>query len=255
MISKHLCPCCSLPLLRHISCHRIYWFCNYCHQEMPILDRVVETNWASELGIRQVSEYQRCLSRWWSAEKLGSHLEALDSCDRLTQLANRHGFDLYLDQEWRRMARDQAPLSLILCDIDFFKTYNDTYGQEASDQCLQHVAVAIAAAVKRPADLVAHYEGEKFAIILPNTHAQGAVHVAEQIRSQVSTLKIAQTHSPLSQYLTLSLGVASMIPSYEYSPGMLMTAATQALEGAKVQGRDQVILHEQLLRQTQLVEL
>jgi diguanylate cyclase (GGDEF)-like protein len=177
--------------------------------------------------------------------ELYQQVQRLASSDSLTQIANRRRFDEYLDQEWQRMAREGAPLSLILCDIDFFKTYNDTYGHQAGDNCLQQVAQAISFAVKRPADLVARYGGEEFAVILPHTDAQGSAQIAEKIRSQVQVLQIAHAGSQVSQYITLSLGVASTVPAYESSPAVLIAAADKSLYQAKAEGRDRVVLQKQ----------
>ncbi len=151
----------------------------------------------------------------------------------MTQLANRRRFDECLDQEWRRLAREQAPLSLILCDIDFFKTYNDTYGHQAGDECLQQVAKAISDAVKRSADLVARYGGEEFAVILPHTTAEAAVQVAEKVRSEIHALKIVHASSQIYQNLSLSLGVASIVPDNKSCPSILVAAADKALYQAK----------------------
>ncbi len=169
-------------------------------------------------------------------------LQRLATSDGLTQIANRRRFDEYLDQEWRRMVREKAPLSLILCDVDFFKTYNDTYGHQAGDKCLQQVAKALSLCVSRPADLVARYGGEEFAVILPNTNAEGAVQIAEKVRFKIKALEIAHANSQVSTCLTLSLGVASIVPSHESSPAMLISAADQALYQAKAEGRDAVRL-------------
>jgi diguanylate cyclase (GGDEF)-like protein len=177
--------------------------------------------------------------------ELYQQVQRLASSDGLTQIANRRRFDEYLDQEWQRMAREGAPLSLILCDIDFFKTYNDTYGHQAGDNCLQQVAQAISFAVKRPADLVARYGGEEFAVILPHTDAQGAAQIAEKIRSQVQVLQIAHAGSQVSQYITLSLGVASTVLFHESSPAVLIAAADKSLYQAKAEGRDRVVLQKQ----------
>jgi diguanylate cyclase (GGDEF)-like protein len=169
-------------------------------------------------------------------------LEHLATTDRLTQLANRRQLDEILHQEWRRMAQEQAPLSLIVCDIDFFTTYNEIYGDSAGEQCLQQVAKAIRTAVTRSTDLVARYRSEAFVVLLPNTSAQTAEQVAEEIRSKVQALKIDHKGVKIGQSLTLSFGVASTIPTYKSSSATLMTTATQALYQAKTQGRDRVIL-------------
>jgi diguanylate cyclase (GGDEF)-like protein len=165
--------------------------------------------------------------------ELYQQLQLLATSDSLTQLANWRRFDEYLSQEWRRMAWEKTPLSLIFCEIDFFKTYNDTYGQPAGDDCLQQVAKAIRDAVKYPADLVARCEGEKFVVILPNTNAQGAARVVEKIRFGVQALKIEHAGSKVSRYVTLSFGVTSTIPSYESSPATLIATADQVLYQAK----------------------
>ena len=187
------------------------------------------------IAIHQSKLYQQL-------EKANQQLQLLAFFDSLTQVANRRHFDQYLDQEWQRMAREKAPLSLILCDIDYFKTYNDTYGHQSGDICLQQVAEAISVILQRTTDLVARYGGEEFAVILPNTKAEGAVQIAETIRSQVQALKITHAHSLLSQYVTLSLGVASFVPSQDSSPAMLIARADRVLYQAKAQGRDRVVM-------------
>jgi diguanylate cyclase (GGDEF)-like protein/PAS domain S-box-containing protein len=168
-------------------------------------------------------------------------LEKLVVIDSLTEVANRRKFDLYINSEWRRLAREKSPLSLIICDIDYFKDYNDTYGHQAGDLCLQQVALAIAKTIQRPADLVARYGGEEFSVILPNTEVEGALTVAEKIRLAVKELKIAHIASRVDLYITISVGVAGFIPSHDLLPATLITAADQALYDAKRQGRDRVV--------------
>jgi diguanylate cyclase (GGDEF)-like protein len=171
-------------------------------------------------------------------EEANQVLQHLAVSDSLTRVANRRRFDEYLDQAWWQMARERTPLSLVLCDIDFFKTYNDTYGHQAGDDCLRQVAKAISRAVGRPADLVARYGGEEFAVILPSTKTEGAVQVAEEIQTEVKALELTHTNSQISKYITLSLGVASTIPGHASSPATLIAAADQALYQAKAEGRD-----------------
>ncbi len=166
-------------------------------------------------------------------------LEMISTQDGLTQLANRRRFDQYLREEWRRAARSQTPISLILCDIDYFKAYNDTYGHPSGDICLQQVSSALKQGVKRPADLVARYGGEEFAIILPNTFPEGAARVAEEMRVRVRALGINHSASPL-QCLTLSLGLSGIIPGDEDSPTELIALADRALYQAKAEGRDRL---------------
>jgi diguanylate cyclase (GGDEF)-like protein len=171
-------------------------------------------------------------------EAANQELQRLASIDGLTQLANRRRFDEYLFDEWRRLAREQRPLSLILCDIDYFKLYNDTYGHLAGDFCLQQVAGVLRQSVRRPPDLVARYGGEEFAMILPNTDARGAAFVAETVRQRVRGLRIPHVQSPVSDYVTLSLGVASTIPRLDSSAQRLIAVADEALYRAKAEGRD-----------------
>ncbi len=178
------------------------------------------------------------------SKQMEEKLKRLANVDGLTQVANRRRFDECLDAEWRRCLRDQNYLSLILCDVDFFKAYNDTYGHQAGDDCLVKVAKAISQSVKRPGDLVARYGGEEFAVILPNTHMAGAMEVGELIRTQLSGLQIPHAKSLVSRYVTLSLGVSSIIPTLELSPELLVAAADKALYQAKSQGRDCVLFQE-----------
>ena len=160
----------------------------------------------------------------------------------MTGIANRRKFDRYLDKEWRRLAREKAPLSLILCDVDYFKLYNDTYGHQAGDRCLRDVAQAISKVIKRPADLAARYGGEELAIILPNTDPEGAKKVAEKINLQVKALHLPHINSPIDIYLTLSFGVAGVTPCHNSSPQKLIETADRALYRAKESGRNRIVL-------------
>ena len=160
--------------------------------------------------------------------------------DSLTQVANRRRFDEYLTQEWSRCAREKQTLSLILCDVDYFKFYNDAYGHQAGDECLYKVAQGMTMSIKRPADVVFRYGGEEFAMILPFTQGEGALKVAQDVREQIIKLQIPHDLSEVSHYVTLSLGVSSIIPNIESSPECLIAAADRALYEAKALGRNRV---------------
>jgi diguanylate cyclase (GGDEF)-like protein/PAS domain S-box-containing protein len=174
-------------------------------------------------------------------------LETVSIVDSLTGIANRRKFDDYLNAEWRRLAREKASLSIILCDIDYFKLYNDTYGHQAGDSCLQRVARAMQNTIKRPADLVARYGGEEFAVILPNTPGEGALKVAQSICDRVRDLQIEHVKSLVNRYVTMSFGVASCIPNRDIAPEDAIQAADQGLYRAKETGRDRVIFYNPLI--------
>jgi adenylate cyclase len=180
--------------------------------------------------------------QWQNLLQANDDLKQLVARDSLTQLASRRRFDEYLAQEWQRLTLTQAPLALILCDVDFFKCYNDTYGHQMGDRCLQQVALALYRAVQRPTDLAARYGGEEFAVILPNTDIDGAAKVAETIRLQIGALAIPHAASEVSTHVTFSLGVAGMIPNPQSSATALIAAADRALYQAKYQGRDRACI-------------
>jgi diguanylate cyclase (GGDEF)-like protein/PAS domain S-box-containing protein len=187
------------------------------------------------IAIQQTSLYQQL-------QQANRELQHIATHDKLTGLANRRQFDTYLHQEWQRHLREAAPLSMILCDIDHFKLYNDTFGHLAGDDCLVQVAQAISRAVKRPTDLVARYGGEEFAIILPNTNLTGATYLAEQIREAVNRRGIPHFSSLVKPQVTLSLGIASVYPSLPLAPEQFVAMTDRALYQAKQSGRDRYCL-------------
>jgi diguanylate cyclase (GGDEF)-like protein len=161
--------------------------------------------------------------------------------DGLTQIANRRRFDEYLLQEWSRHVRMQQPLSLLICDVDHFKLYNDHYGHQAGDECLKSVAKAINQCF-RTGDLVARYGGEEFAMVLPRTHCAGAVLVAERVRSAVAAAVLPHAASPVADRVTVSIGVASRTPQPKDATDSraLIEEADRNLYLAKHRGRNQV---------------
>lgn len=164
-------------------------------------------------------------------------LRRIANIDSLTQIANRRCFDETLEQEWQRLKREQQPLSLILCDIDYFKHYNDRYGHLAGDTCLQQVAQAISRCINRPADMVARYGGEEFAILLPATDQEGAVTIVKDIQTALAALQVPHAASHVADHVTLSLGIACFTP-INCSCQQLIAAADVALYQAKAAGRN-----------------
>jgi diguanylate cyclase (GGDEF)-like protein len=129
-----------------------------------------------------------------------------------------------------------------MCDVDYFKRYNDTYGHLAGDDCLRAIAAVMRQSVRRPADLVARYGGEEFVMILPTTNLNGAAKIAESIRIAVRNLKIEHISSTVNRYVTVSLGVAEAYPSDQFKPELLVETADQAMYAAKRRGRNCVVL-------------
>ncbi len=164
---------------------------------------------------------------------LNEKLQEMSMLDGLTQIANRRKFDLALSEELRRGARNSQPLSLILIDIDYFKLFNDTYGHLSGDQCLKSLAAMMTDVIHRPGDVAARYGGEEFAVILPNTDAAGAMEVAELIRKLMESAAIPHSASKVSDVVTISLGVVSVIPSPETELDELVSMADKALYMAK----------------------
>lgn len=166
-------------------------------------------------------------------------LRELTLTDGLTGVANRRAFDERLDAEWRRCARAMVPMSLIMVDIDHFKNYNDLYGHQAGDACLQQAGQAMKRAAMRPQDLVARYGGEEFAILLPHLEIGGAEAVARKVLDEIAGMAIAHEGSSAAPLVTVSMGVAGLTPSERLEPGLLIRNADALLYQAKADGRNQ----------------
>ncbi len=169
-------------------------------------------------------------------------LRKLATVDGLTGISNHRHFRDFLETEWRRAVRDHAPLSIIMMDIDYFKTYNDSFGHQAGDECLRRVAAALAEGVGRPGDLVARYGGEEFVCVLGATDQDGALVLAERLRVRVEALALPHPRSLCSNVVTISGGIGSVFPVHGGNPDELVGEADRALYRAKREGRNRAAL-------------
>jgi diguanylate cyclase (GGDEF)-like protein len=185
---------------------------------------------------------EKVKERTLELEQANQKLLELSNIDELTQLHNRRHFDRILLKEIRRAQRSSLPISLLMCDIDYFKRYNDTYGHLAGDECLKIVAHTIQESCNRASDFIARYGGEEFAIILPNTSTEKAVDHAEAIRKKLEEKHIKHEKSGIKNIVSMSIGIVSMVPDKETTPCSLISAADLALYDSKAAGRDQVAL-------------
>lgn len=218
----------GLLIARH-SPKAQYWI----SEEIQMFKRLTEQ---LAIAIQQAELYHRI-------QMAHRELERLYNTDPLTEIANRRHFDRRLQQEWLRLQREGQPFTIIMCDIDYFKCYNDTYGHVAGDQCLRRVARALKGCLKRPADLIARYGGEEFVVLLPNTSESGGIQIARQMQRAIFNLNIPPGSIPTdSTRVSISLGIATEIPSQRRSPIQLLSRADRALYEAKKRGRNQFLI-------------
>ena len=171
-------------------------------------------------------------------EEKNKMLHKLSTMDGLTGIANRRCFDETLVKEWDRGRRNGTVMSLIMVDIDFFKPYNDHYGHQGGDDSLQAVAQTLESALKRAGDIVCRYGGEEFTVVMPNTDAEGAQLVAEDIRAAVQAKELPHEKSQVSDFVSISLGVSTVVPSEKYTSKQMILVADSALYFAKHNGRN-----------------
>ncbi len=176
-------------------------------------------------------------------EESNEALRLLSCMDGLTSIANRRHFDDFMQKEWLRANREKTTISLMLIDIDFFKSYNDNYGHQKGDEALKLVADTLNQGIRRPADLLARYGGEEFVMVLPETALAGAAKLAEDMTRSIYALRSPHQYSEVEEYITVSMGVACCEPDNRYnSVETLINAADKALYLAKAQGRNQVVI-------------
>ena len=183
---------------------------------------------------------------------LYKQLQQIEIYDPLTKVYNRRYLDQQLSLEWRRLQRIPSPVSVIICDIDYFEAYKNNYGEPAANQCLQNVVQLMSQAIRRPADFISLYSEEKLAIILPHTPVQGAQNIVAAIQTMLSQLQLPHAKSPASPFVTLSFGIATTIPNATKSPNSIMEAAEQALYIAKNRGRNCYVIYDKDISQLTL---
>lgn len=193
-------------------------------------------------ALQRLDEMRRKLQEM-SAELAASNrrLETLSQRDGLTGVANRRYFDVFLAQHMALAARQKTRLALAMCDVDFFKRYNDHYGHLAGDECLRKVATVLTGSCRRMTDLVARYGGEEFAVVMPDTDAQGALEVMEKVRETLAMMAVEHVGSEIGQTLSLSIGVTSYNAEQDKRPEDMIARADGALYRAKHGGRDRVV--------------
>lgn len=179
-------------------------------------------------------------------QNLNNQLKHLSLIDGLTGIFNRRYFDTELAREFSNANCCLKPLSLIMLDVDSFKAYNDTYGHQQGDKCLSLIAATLSNTIRRSGDIVARYGGEEFAVILPGTNAEGAKTVAENLRREVENLKIPHINSTVSNVVTISAGVYTIIPTPYSTPDELISFADRALYVAKHEGKNRVKFYTDL---------
>lgn len=184
--------------------------------------------------------YRALRASQMALEELNMKLIKLANIDSLTGLANRRHFDERLSTEWMRAMRNRKPLTLFMFDIDLFKLYNDNNGHLEGDECLKQIASAAERRIRRPADTVARYGGDEFIVLLPETDASGALAVAEALRADVENLHIANSGSTVSPYVTITLGVTTIVPRVNSTPDQGLKLVDNALYQAKEAGRNRI---------------
>ena len=204
-----------------------------------LVDAISRKSQDLELLVKTITEHSDTVEDHWLTRYEESAVTA--RTDALTELANRRMLDEMLAREWARARRHGEPLAMLVCDIDYFKFYNDNYGHQPGDDCLRQVARVLGQHASRDSDLAARYGGEEFVVLLPATGVDGATLVGQSIQKTVHRLGLPHEESPYG-VVTLSVGVAALIPDHD-NESLLFAEADRRLYLAKQQGRNRVIHH------------
>lgn len=218
----------------------------------PLLRHTDDGHWVHFYEIRTGSGYlvmtrldiTPMVEKGLALERANEQLLRLSTTDGLTGIANRRLFDRTLQTEWQRCARGQTSLSLLMIDVDHFKRYNDHFGHQTGDECLRQLARVLALCFKRSGELVARYGGEEFAVLLPGADSAEAAALAQQCLRELANARIPHADSPLSPWLSVSIGVATVVAAPELLPATLVGQAEAALLRAKGLGRARVEVFE-----------
>ncbi len=195
------------------------------------LGREIESRKERETALRKITaEY----------EEIKQKFEILSFLDEITGVYNRRFFEGLLTQEWMRGTREASPIIFILIDIDFFQKFNETYGSEKGDNCLNKIAGALKAAAKRPGDSLSRYEKDMFAAILPNTDLEGGTAVAKDMLEKVAELNIPHSESEISSQVTITLGLGSLVPDWVLEPDRMIAEVKKTLSEAQKEGRNRI---------------
>jgi diguanylate cyclase (GGDEF)-like protein len=201
----------------------------------------------AEIAVRQKKELKE-LELKSQLELKNKELERLSFLDGLTGIANRRFFKTVFNKEWNRSIRENSHISLIMLDIDYFKNFNDTLGHLRGDDCLKQISQVLKNSLKRSTDMASRFGGEEFAIVLPNLTTVEAMKLAQQIKSSIDQQRIEHPSSVISKYVTVSMGIATIVPTMNDQSETLVSAADHALYMAKNKGRNQIIIFDQPFR-------
>jgi diguanylate cyclase (GGDEF)-like protein len=205
-----------------------------------LLDLIIRQKDDLEIIMSTILEHGDVVDAQWR-EKLGLTTE-MANIDPLTQCYNRRRLDNYLAEQWLLHAKGREPLCLIMCDVDYFKLYNDFYGHLSGDDCLRRLAQAMSASLRNPRDVFCRYGGEEFAAILPSTDLKGAQISAERMQKSLANLQMPHHPSPISDFVTVSIGIGIVFPiEQQADPTSLISIADACLFKAKHEGRDRIV--------------